>query len=174
MESIQLRQSSLVFLKHKAFAQQWQLHHVWITSQRRDYAAIFPSNSNSLSGCCKVPLFDARTPQATHGCYRMPEPTEMKSTVSVDGLQLQICTVKAQRRDIMEWGCAGLKATPQGEAPMGLVSERKPTHVIFKGQSQMYYFSKSSDVLQYSHTFHLCDLLAFVFTITDGKTEHLH
>lgn len=69
--------------------------------------------------------------------------------MSVDGSHVQICAMRAQHRDIIgrkgwkggweeERGCcAGLKAIPQGESPMGLVSQRKPTCVISKGHSQM-------------------------------------
>lgn len=42
------------------------------------------------------------------GCYRIPEPTEMKSTLGADGSHLQICALRAQHGDIMEWGSAGL------------------------------------------------------------------
>lgn len=39
---------------------------------------------------------------------RMPEPTKMRLTLTMAGLHLKICTVRAQYRDIMELGYAGL------------------------------------------------------------------
>ena len=70
-------------------------------------------------------------------CHRMPEPTEIKLTLSVAGSQLQFYVVRARYKDIMERENAGLYASPQGKPPMGLVSERKATCVIYKGHSQM-------------------------------------
>lgn len=67
----------------------------------------------------------------------MPEPTEMQLTLSVDGLHLWICTVRAQHRDIMEWGCAGLKAIPQESLPWVSFQRGNPHMLFSKGHSRM-------------------------------------